>query len=156
MGRLRKFAQNKVRSADRRVRFPVTIRHRNAKVKINTPGKHFPHYMLAYTVAGKRRMNTFHAARDAASRCWRLFLSLPQRRASSAGAIGRSRDGVSPHCCRHRAQRHQGSRGGVSPRKRATHQRRRKPKVTTLHQVCLGSGNPASKICRHVHQHRRL
>jgi hypothetical protein len=86
MGRLRKFAQNKVRSADRRVSFPVTIRHRNAKVKINAPGKHFPHYLLACTVPGKRRMHTFHAARDAASRCWRLFLSLPQRRASSAGA----------------------------------------------------------------------
>src|SRR5271154_3604526 len=65
------FAQNVARTADRRVRFPVTIRHRTSKAKIYAPGGKFAYYRLAYTTAGKRRMQTFasySAAKTAAER----------------------------------------------------------------------------------------
>ena len=53
------FAQNSARSADKRVRFPVTIRHRTSKAKIYRPAGKFNYYRLAYATAGKRRMQTF-------------------------------------------------------------------------------------------------
>src|SRR5271154_5016650 len=53
------FAQNVARTADRRVRFPVTIRHRTSKAKIYAPGGKFAYYRLAYTTAGKTRMQNF-------------------------------------------------------------------------------------------------
>src|SRR5439155_13841226 len=59
------FAQNVARTADRRVKFPVTIRHRTSKAKIYAPGGKFAYYRLAYTTAGKRRMQTFAAYSDA-------------------------------------------------------------------------------------------
>ena len=55
------FAQNSARSADKRVRFPVTIRHRSSKAKIYRPAGKFNYYRVAYTTAGKRRMQTFAA-----------------------------------------------------------------------------------------------
>jgi hypothetical protein len=65
------FAQNIARTADRRVKFPVTIRHRTSKAKIYAPGGKFTYYRLAYSTAGKRRMQTFanySAAKTAAER----------------------------------------------------------------------------------------
>ncbi len=53
------------------MRFPVTIRHRNSTAKIYAPGGKFAYYRLAYTTAGKRRMQTFanySAAKAAAAR----------------------------------------------------------------------------------------
>ena len=53
------------------MRFPVTIRHRNSTAKIYAPGGKFAYYRLAYTTAGKRRMQTFanySAAKIAAER----------------------------------------------------------------------------------------
>ena len=41
------------------MRFPVTITHRTGKVKIYAPAKGFTYYRLAFTVAGKRQMQTF-------------------------------------------------------------------------------------------------
>jgi hypothetical protein len=65
------FAQLNPRTPDRRVRFPVTIRHRTSKAKIYAPSGNFSYYRLAYTTAGKRRMQTFAnypAAKVAAER----------------------------------------------------------------------------------------
>jgi integrase len=65
------FAQINARTPDRRVRFPVTIRHRTSKAKIYAPRGKFAYYRLAYTTAGKRRMQTFanySAAKKAAKR----------------------------------------------------------------------------------------
>jgi hypothetical protein len=53
------FAQNTARPSDRRVGFPVAIRHRSSKAKIYRPAGKFNYYRVAYTVAGKRRMQTF-------------------------------------------------------------------------------------------------
>jgi hypothetical protein len=41
------------------VKFPITIRHRSAKAKIYAPAGKFKYYRLAFTVAGKREMQTF-------------------------------------------------------------------------------------------------
>ena len=53
------FAQNPSRPPDKRVKFPVTIRHRASAAKIYAPGKNFAYYRLSYATAGKRRMQTF-------------------------------------------------------------------------------------------------
>jgi hypothetical protein len=53
------FAQYSARPADRRVRFPVTIRHRAGKVKIYAPAKGFNYYRLSYVISGKRRMPAY-------------------------------------------------------------------------------------------------
>jgi len=44
------FAQNNVRTADRRVRFPVTIRHRTSKAKIYAPAGKFAYYRVLLAV----------------------------------------------------------------------------------------------------------
>src|ERR1035437_4060519 len=65
------FAQNSARSADKRVRFPVTIQHRNSKAKIYRPAGKFNYHRVAFTLAGKGRMQTFaaySAAKAAAER----------------------------------------------------------------------------------------
>ena len=46
------------------MRFPVTIRHRSSTAKIYPPAGKFNYYRVAFTVAGKRRMQTFAAADD--------------------------------------------------------------------------------------------
>ena len=69
------FAQNTARPADRRVRFPVTIRHRSNKATSYRPGGRFNYYRVAYTVAGKRRMRTFGSYPDA--RALRVLLNAP-------------------------------------------------------------------------------
>jgi len=53
------FAQKPPRTADRRVKFPVTVEHYHHRAKIYRPAKGFPFYRVAFKVAGKRRMLTF-------------------------------------------------------------------------------------------------
>jgi integrase len=80
------FAQKNAQP-DRRVKFPVTIRHRSSKAKIYAPGGNFSYYRLAYTVDGKRRMQTFAAyspAREAAERIVRELADGSQAAALSA------------------------------------------------------------------------
>jgi integrase len=88
------FAQNVARPSDRRVRFPVTIRHRSSKAKIYRPAGKFNYYRVAYTVAGKRRMQTFAnypAAKAAAERVVRDVANGSQAAALNAG---QSRDAL--------------------------------------------------------------
>jgi integrase len=59
------FAQNPTRPPDKRVKFPVTIRHRKREAKIYRPAGKFNYYRVASTVAGKRRMQTFANYSDA-------------------------------------------------------------------------------------------
>ena len=76
------------------MRFPVTIRHRTSQAKIYAPGGKFAYYRLAYTVAGKRRMQTFaaySAAKAAAERIVRDTASGSQAAALSAS---QSRDAL--------------------------------------------------------------
>ena len=58
-------AQKPARSADRRVKFPVTIEHYEQRAKIYRPGENFPFYRVAFKVAGKRRMLTFGSYSEA-------------------------------------------------------------------------------------------
>ncbi len=81
------FAQNNARTSDRRVKFPVTIRHRTSTAKIYAPGGKFAYYRLAYSVAGKRRMQTFATyteAREAANRVVRELANGSQAAALNA------------------------------------------------------------------------
>ena len=61
-----------VRSADKRVRFPVIIRHRSSKAKIYRPAGKFNYYRVAYTDEGKRKMKTFAAYSEAKAEAERI------------------------------------------------------------------------------------
>jgi integrase len=89
-----KFAQNNGKSPDRRVKFPVTIRHRASKAKIYRPAGKFRYYRVAYSAAGKRQMRTFadySAAKAAAERLVREVSSGSQAATLSAA---QSRDAI--------------------------------------------------------------
>ena len=88
------FAQNIARTADRRVKFPVTIRHRNSKAKIYAPGGKFAYYRLAYTTAGKRRMQTFAAYSDAKAAAERIVRELANGSQAAALTASQSRDAL--------------------------------------------------------------
>jgi integrase len=88
------FAQNSARTADRRVKFPVTIRHRASKVKIYAPAGKFAYYRLAYTVAGKRRMQTFATYSDARQAGERLVRDLANGSQAAGLSASQSRDAL--------------------------------------------------------------
>ena len=88
------FAHKNTRTADRRVRFPVTIRHRTSKAKIYAPGGKFAYYRLAYTVAGKRRMQTFPAYTDARKAAERVVRELANGSQAAALTATQSRDAL--------------------------------------------------------------
>jgi integrase len=88
------FAQNNARTADRRVRFPVTIRHRASKAKIYAPAGKFAYYRLAYTGAGKRRMQTFAAYSDARQAGERLVRDLANGSQAAGLSASQSRDAL--------------------------------------------------------------
>ncbi|MBM3841112.1 MAG: hypothetical protein FJ398_24785 [Verrucomicrobia bacterium] len=76
------------------MKFPVTIRHRSSEAKIYAPAKNFGYYRVSYTVAGKRRMQTFvlySEARQAAERAVRELASGSQATALTAN---QSRDAL--------------------------------------------------------------
>ena len=88
------FAQNVARAADRRVRFPVTIRHRTSKAKIYAPGGKFAYYRLAYATAGKRRMQTFASYSDAKAAAERIVHDLAEGSQAAALNASQSRDAL--------------------------------------------------------------
>jgi hypothetical protein len=88
-----KFAQ-KTAQSDRRVKFPVTIRHRSSKAKIYAPGGKFAYYRLAYAVAGKRRMQTFAAYSAARTAAERIVKELADGSQAAALTATQSRDAL--------------------------------------------------------------
>jgi hypothetical protein len=76
------------------VRFPVTIRHRSSKAKIYAPAGKFAYYRLAYTVAGKRRMQTFAAYSDARQAGERLVRDLANASQAAGLSASQSRDAL--------------------------------------------------------------
>jgi len=88
------FAQNIARTADRRVKFPVTIRHRTSKAKIYAPGGKFAYYRLAYATAGKRRMQTFASYSDAKTAAERIVRELAAGSQAAALNATQSRDAL--------------------------------------------------------------
>ena len=88
------FAQNPVRTPDRRVKFPVTIRHRSSKAKIYAPGKNFAYYRLCYTAAGKRRAQTFSNYSDARAAAERLVRDIANGSQAAAFSASQSRDAL--------------------------------------------------------------
>src|SRR5271170_3049491 len=88
------FAQNPARPADRRVKFPVTIRHRTSKAKIYAPAGKFAYYRLAYTTAGKRRMQTFAAYSDAKTAAERIVREMANGSQAASLSASQSRDAL--------------------------------------------------------------
>jgi hypothetical protein len=74
---------------DRRVRFPVTIRHRASKAKIYAPAGNFAYYRVAYATAGKRKMQTFAAYSDAKTAAERIVRDLIWRCSRPRGGLSR-------------------------------------------------------------------
>ena len=88
------FAQNLARPADKRVRFPVTIRHRSGKAKIYRPAGKFNYYRVAFTVAGKRRMQTFANYPDAKAAAERIVRDTASGSQAAALTASQSRDAL--------------------------------------------------------------
>jgi len=76
------------------VRFPVTIRHRNSTAKIYAPGGKFAYYRLAYTTAGKRRMQTFANYSEAKAAAERIVRDLADGSQAAALNAMQSRDAL--------------------------------------------------------------
>jgi integrase len=76
------------------MRFPVTIRHRTSTAKIYAPGGKFAYYRLAYSVAGKRRMQTFTTYSDAREAAERIVRELANGSQAGALTATQSRDAL--------------------------------------------------------------
>jgi hypothetical protein len=76
------------------VKFPVTIRHRTSKAKIYAPGGKFAYYRLAYTTAGKRRMQTFANYSDARETAERIVREMANVLPAAALNASQSRDAL--------------------------------------------------------------
>jgi hypothetical protein len=79
---------------DRRVKFPVTIRQRACKAKIYAPAGKYNYYRLAYTTAGKRRMQTFAAYSDAKAAADRIVRDMASGSQAAALTASQSRDAL--------------------------------------------------------------
>ena len=88
------FAQNPARPADKRVKFPVTIRHRSSTAKIYAPAKNFAYYRMAYTTAGKRQMQTFPSYSEARQAGERIVRALSQGSQAASLTASQSRDAL--------------------------------------------------------------
>ena len=76
------------------MRFPVTIRHRTGKAKIYASSGKFAYYRLAYTTAGKRRMQTFTNYSDAKTAAERIVRELANGSQAAALNVTQSRDAI--------------------------------------------------------------
>jgi integrase len=88
------FAQNIARPPDRRVKFPVTIRHRASKAKIYAPAGKFKYYRVAVTVAGKREMRTFANYSDAKAAAERIVKDIASGSQAASLTATQSRDAL--------------------------------------------------------------
>ncbi len=76
------------------MRFPVTIRHRTSKAKIYRPAGKFNYYRVAFTVAGKRRMQTFANYPDAKAAAERIVRDAANGSTAAALSAAQSRDAL--------------------------------------------------------------
>jgi len=76
------------------VRFPVTIRHRSSKAKIYRPAGKFAYYRVSFTVAGKRKMQTFAAYSDAKAAAERIVREAASGSQAAALSASQSRDAL--------------------------------------------------------------
>ncbi|MGB7749105.1 MAG: hypothetical protein WBN75_17650 [Verrucomicrobiia bacterium] len=81
------------------MRFPVTIRHRSSKAKIYRPAGKFNYYRVAYTVAGKRRMQTFANYPDAKAAAERIVRDMANGSQAAAFTASQSRDALAALQC---------------------------------------------------------
>jgi integrase len=66
------------------VKFPVTIRHRSARVRIYAPARNFGYYRVCWTAAGKNHRRTFKTYSEAKEHAERLARELARGEQSTA------------------------------------------------------------------------
>jgi len=76
------------------VRFPVTVKHRSAKVKIYARTKNFLYYRLSYTTAGKTHRKTFKTYPLARAAAERIVRELANGSQAAALTASQSRDAI--------------------------------------------------------------
>ncbi len=76
------------------MKFPVTIRHRTSKAKIYAPAGKFAYYRVAYTTAGKRKMQTFAAYSDAKTAAERIVREMANGSQAASLSASQSRDAL--------------------------------------------------------------
>ena len=76
------------------MKFPVTIRHRASKAKIYAPAGKFAYYRVAYTTAGKRKMQTFAAYSDAKTAAERIVREMANGSQAASLTASQSRDAL--------------------------------------------------------------
>ena len=76
------------------MKFPVTIRHRASKAKIYAPAGKFAYYRVAYTTAGKRKMQTFAAYSDAKTAAERIVREMANGSQAASMTASQSRDAL--------------------------------------------------------------
>jgi len=76
------------------VRFPVTIRHRSSTAKIYAPAGKFAYYRVAFTTAGKRKMQTFAAYPAAKAAAERIVRDASKGSQAAALSASQSRDAL--------------------------------------------------------------
>ncbi len=76
------------------MRFPVTIRHRTSKAKIYAPAGKFAYYRVAFTTAGKRKMQTFATYSDAKTAAERIVRDAANGSQAAALSASQSRDAL--------------------------------------------------------------
>jgi integrase len=76
------------------VKFPVTIKFYDQRAKIYRPAKNFPHYRVAFKVAGKRRMLTFSNYGQAKAAAEEKVKELHKGQQSSALTAKESQDAI--------------------------------------------------------------
>jgi hypothetical protein len=76
------------------MRFPVTIRHRTSKAKIYAPAGKFAYYRVAFTAAGKRKMQTYAVYSDAKAAAERIVRDAANGSQAAALSASQSRDAL--------------------------------------------------------------
>ena len=76
------------------MRFPVTIRHRTSTAKIYAPAGKFAYYRVAFTTAGKRKMQTFAVYSDAKAAAERIVRDAANGSQAAALSASQSRDAL--------------------------------------------------------------
>lgn len=76
------------------MKFPVTIRYRSSKAKIYAPAGKFAYYRVAYTTAGKRKMQTFAAYSDAKTAAERIVREMANGSQAASLTASQSRDAL--------------------------------------------------------------
>lgn len=87
-------AQKRAESNSRKLKFPVTVKHRKAEARIYRKTKVYPFYRVCAYVAGKRRMSHFVTCSEARAAADKLVRDLAAGSQAAALTANQSRDAL--------------------------------------------------------------